>query len=116
MGRHQKPKRRFDRKRTRRGEPKAFIGALLARTFTTLCRVGQCQASHPRNSVPNLFLLPSDMELAGAEVELVQEKGREQAFRNLLAPIKPEFDILILDAPSPLGILTVFRLPFTNGL
>jgi cellulose biosynthesis protein BcsQ len=40
------------------------------------------------------------MELAGAEVELVQEKGREQAFRNLLAPIKPEFDILILDAPS----------------
>jgi chromosome partitioning protein len=56
------------------------------------------------------------MELVGAKVELVQEEGREQAFRNLLAPIKPEFDILILDAPSPLGILTVFRLSFTNGL
>ncbi|MFZ8850554.1 ParA family protein [Fervidibacter sp.] len=64
------------------------------------------QAIHA-TQFPNLFLLPSDMELAGAEVELVQEEGREQAFRNLLAPIKPEFDILILDAPPSLGILTV---------
>jgi chromosome partitioning protein len=64
------------------------------------------QAIHA-TQFPNLFLLPSDMELAGAEIELVQEEGREQAFRNLLAPIKPEFDILILDAPPSLGILTV---------
>ncbi|MCS7265007.1 MAG: ParA family protein [Armatimonadetes bacterium] len=55
----------------------------------------------------NLFLLPSDMELAGAEVELVQEEGREQALRNLLYNVKADFELLILDAPPSLGILTV---------
>ncbi|MDT7973559.1 MAG: ParA family protein [Armatimonadota bacterium] len=55
----------------------------------------------------NLFLLPSDMELAGVEVELATEEGREQALRTLLSPLKNEFDLLVLDAPPSLGILTV---------
>ncbi len=57
----------------------------------------------------NLFLLPSEMELAGAEAELAQESEQERALhlRDLLVPIKPEFDFLVLDAPPSLGILTV---------
>ncbi|MCS7191851.1 MAG: ParA family protein [Armatimonadetes bacterium] len=65
------------------------------------------QAIH-QTQFPNLLLIPSDMELAGAEVELVQQdEKREQVIRNLIAPIKPEFDFLVLDAPPSLGILTV---------
>ena len=66
------------------------------------------QAIHP-TQFTNLFVLPSDMELAGAEAELAQEGEQERAvhLRHFLAPIKPEFDLLVLDAPPSLGILTV---------
>ncbi|GBC99500.1 Sporulation initiation inhibitor protein Soj [bacterium HR17] len=64
------------------------------------------QAIH-ETPFPNLFLLPSDMELAGVEVELAADEGRENALRSLLTPLKGEFDLLVLDAPPSLGVLTV---------
>ncbi len=66
------------------------------------------QAIH-QSPFANLFILPSDMELAGAEAELAQESEQERALhlRHLLTPIKPEFDVMVLDAPPSLGVLTV---------
>lgn len=55
----------------------------------------------------NLFLLPSAIELAGVEVELAQEEGWERALRRLLRPLTLKFDLLVLDAPPSLGIMTV---------
>jgi chromosome partitioning protein len=52
-----------------------------------------------------LFLLPSNAELAGAEVELVQTENREYMLRHVLE--KLEYDYILIDCPPSLGLLTV---------
>lgn len=56
---------------------------------------------------PNLFLLPGDIELATVELELVGMIGRETALRRALESISEEFDIVLIDTPPSLGLLTV---------
>ena len=57
-----------------------------------------------------LSLLPSSPALAGAEVELVEESGREFRLRNAIESLDEKFDYILVDCPPSLGLLTV------NGL
>lgn len=54
-----------------------------------------------------LDILPATLELAGAEVELIGEPGREYILRDLLEPARGVYDVLIIDSPPSLGLLTV---------
>lgn len=54
-----------------------------------------------------LDLVPSDVDLAGAEVELVDISGRENRLKQALEPIRKAYDIMILDTPPSLSLLTV---------
>lgn len=56
---------------------------------------------------PFLFLLPSGTDLAGAELELVDKIGREFYLADLLEPLEPRFDFIVLDCPPSLGLLTL---------
>lgn len=57
--------------------------------------------------VPGLFVLPSNLDLAGAEIELTPRIAREAVLRTALAPIREQYDYILIDAPPSLGILTI---------
>ena len=58
-------------------------------------------------AVPGLHLLPSGLELAGAEVELLDVESREYRLRDALAPVMDYYDFILLDCPPALGHLTL---------
>ena len=55
----------------------------------------------------NVDLLPASMDLAGAELELVDLPGRERRLKQALADIKPDYDYILLDCPPSLGLITL---------
>lgn len=55
----------------------------------------------------NLSVCPSDVDLAGAEIELVSATKREYILKTALTEIKEEFDFIIIDCPPSLGLLTL---------
>ena len=57
--------------------------------------------------VPGLFLLPATMDLAGAEIELMPRISRETCLRRALEAVRNDFDIILIDAPPSLGLLTL---------
>jgi chromosome partitioning protein len=57
--------------------------------------------------VQNLFISPSTMELAGAEVELINKDNRENIIKDKLKEVKDEYDYVFIDCPPSLGILTI---------
>jgi chromosome partitioning protein len=57
--------------------------------------------------VKNLWLIPADRNLTGAEVELVTMPHRERRLRDLLEPLRPRFDFILIDTPPSLGLLTL---------
>ena len=57
--------------------------------------------------IPNLFLIPSNIELAGAEIELVGKLSRERILKNALESLEKQFDYIFIDCPPSLGIITI---------
>jgi chromosome partitioning protein len=66
--------------------------------------------------VPNLHVLPSTIDLAGAEVELVSAMSRETRLRRALEAIDHQYDTILIDCPPSLGLLTVNALAAANEL
>jgi chromosome partitioning protein len=56
---------------------------------------------------PNLWLLPANINLVGAESELVSVVGRETILRQALEPVEEKFDYVFIDCPPSLGLLTL---------
>ena len=66
--------------------------------------------------VNGLSLLPANADLSGAEIELVNIEEREKLLRNFLRDIEQLFDVIFLDCPPTLGILTVNALVAAHGI
>jgi chromosome partitioning protein len=67
--------------------------------------------------VPNLFAIPSTIDLAGAEIELVSQFSRELRLRKAIEPLKQgAYDFIFLDCPPSLGLLTVNALAAAEEL
>lgn len=60
-----------------------------------------------RNIIDNLDLLASNMNLSGAEIELLEIENREFALKNQLDPVKKYYDYIIIDCPPSLSLLTI---------
>ena len=63
-----------------------------------------------------VFIIPATIQLAGAEIELVSAMARETRLKDLLEPVKDEFDFIFIDCPPSLGLLTINALAAADSV
>lgn len=66
--------------------------------------------------IPNLYIAPSTMELAGAEVEIIGIKDRETILLREISKIKDQYDFIFIDCPPSLGVLTINALTAVDSV
>jgi chromosome partitioning protein len=69
-----------------------------------------------KTNVDGMDLLPANIDLSVAELQLVQEVGREHALSRALAPAIPAYDVILIDCQPSLGLLTVNALTAADGV
>ena len=65
---------------------------------------------------PNLFVIPAHIDLVGAEIEMINRPERELMMKKLLAPIKDDYDFIIIDCSPSLGLVTVNALTAADSV
>lgn len=80
--------------------------------------IGKCNSKEAvlRTPFENIDIIPSHINLVGAEVEMVQMDNREKRLRDLLTPLKKEYDYIIIDCSPSLGIITVNALTAADSV
>lgn len=66
--------------------------------------------------ISNLYIAPSTMELAGAEVEVIGKENREGILKEKIEEVSDEFDFIFIDCPPSLGVLTINALSASNSV
>jgi chromosome partitioning protein len=69
-----------------------------------------------QTNVEGMDLLPSNIDLSGAEVQLVHEVGREYILGGVLKPLVPDYDHILIDCQPSLGLLTINALACANSV
>lgn len=82
------------------------------------CLVGKINLSEAivETVMPFLFLVPSHINLVGAEIEMLNINKREMVLRKLITEVKNDFDYIIIDCPPSLGLLTLNSLTAADGV
>jgi chromosome partitioning protein len=82
------------------------------------CMVNNIPASDVilKTDVPNLDLIPSHIDLVGAEIEMINYPNRENVLKNILDPIADRYDFIVIDCSPSLGLITVNSLVAANSV
>lgn len=75
------------------------------------CEIDECLVTNVQD---NLDLLPSNVDLAGAEIELLEIENKEKLLKTYLEKIKKHYDFIIIDCPPSLNLLTINALTAAN--
>ncbi len=82
------------------------------------CMVNETPVSQVilETETPNLHIVPSHLDLVGAEIELINHPNREHILRNALEEVKGNYDFIIIDCSPSLGLITVNALTAANSV
>ena len=82
------------------------------------CMVNQVPARDVilKTDIPNLFVLPSHIDLVGAEIEMINYPQRESVLKNILADVKDDYDFIVIDCSPSLGLITVNALVAADAI
>ncbi len=67
-------------------------------------------------AVENLSLMPSNIDLVGAEIEMLDRQGRERILKNVVSQVENEYDYILIDCSPSLGLLTVNALTASHSV
>ena len=84
--------------------------------YNILIKQDKFENAHKETNVQGLSLLPANANLAGAEIELATVDGRERFLSDALRSITDQFDVILLDCPPALGILTINALTMAKSV
>ena len=85
-------------------------------TYSVLSGEVDAKAAIIPTLVKNLDIMPSNIDLAGAEVELVGVEDREKVLKKVLSPLRNSYDYILIDCPPSLALLTVNALTAANSI
>jgi chromosome partitioning protein len=69
-----------------------------------------------KSEIPYLDLVPSSIDLVGAEIEMINYPNRESVLKNILSPIRDEYDFIVIDCSPSLGLITVNALTAADSV
>lgn len=85
-------------------------------TYDVLISRCETSAAVVKTEFEGLYVMPSNISLAGAEFELVDTENREARLKKALSSVKDNFDVIIIDCPPSLGLITVNALVASDGV
>jgi chromosome partitioning protein len=82
------------------------------------CMVNEANARDVilKTEIPNLDLIPSHIDLVGAEIEMINYPNREMVLKNIIEPVKDDYDFIIIDCSPSLGLITVNALTASDSV
>lgn len=69
-----------------------------------------------KSDIPNLDVVPSHIDLVGAEIEMINYPNRESVLKNILEPLRSDYDFIIIDCSPSLGLITVNALTASDAV
>jgi chromosome partitioning protein len=67
-------------------------------------------------SMENLYVIPSHIDLVGAEIEMLNMEHREQLLKNIIQPIRDDYDFILIDCSPSLGLITINALTASDSV
>jgi len=82
------------------------------------CMVNEAKAKDVilKSDIPYLDLMPSHIDLVGAEIEMINYPNRESVLKNILNPIRDQYDFIVIDCSPSLGLITVNALTAADSV
>jgi chromosome partitioning protein len=82
------------------------------------CMVNQARAKDVilKTEIPNLDLIPSHIDLVGAEIEMINYPNREMVLKSLLETVREDYDFIVIDCSPSLGLITVNALTAADSV
>ena len=84
--------------------------------YHALLRGSGLKETIQKTELPYLDLVPSNTDLIGAEIELIQEKDRERKLEHLIKEVELDYDFIFIDCPPSLGLLTINSLTAAHSV